>query len=309
MISYFVLAVYFVTFYFSLSFSPSISIFRCRYKMNGCNRLYYAVRSWCIPLEEDIRYICEENGSVDQLRIILEQYPRLDLSKTRFQLPKRAGYTPLTLAARCGHMDIVRFLVEEERVPIDDCDFKWFGSALHHACRKNQLAIAAYLIKEGSDVNMETIDSNYYTPLHWAASRGHVEAADLLLKHGAQLDVEDKNGSTALHWACFHGREQMIRLLLSRGASKARRNYLGMTPLGMYNSRFGNRDIAALLQVKEATDAYKALPIYSQAEETKAASGADSSATSAEDFSLASSSLPLPAPISALRNPIFDGEE
>lgn len=84
--------------------------------------LYFTLRSLCIPVEEDIRHACEDTGDVDTLRALQEIYPRLDLATMHFRLPRREGYTPLTLAARCGHLKVVQFLVEEERANVDECD-------------------------------------------------------------------------------------------------------------------------------------------------------------------------------------------
>ena len=68
---------------------------------------------------------------------------------------------------RCGYLNLVRHLVDEERAPIEEVDCKWFATPLHHACRKNHLSVVDYLVSEGADVNAETSDSNYFTCLHW----------------------------------------------------------------------------------------------------------------------------------------------
>lgn len=100
------------------------------------------------------------------LKSLLLAYPSLDLSSS-FALPRRKGYTPLALAARCGHLELVKCLVEEERVPVDEHDSKWCATPLQHAARKNCVAVMAYLIEEGADVNQDTVDGNLFTALHW----------------------------------------------------------------------------------------------------------------------------------------------
>lgn len=52
---------------------------------------------------------------------------------------------------------------------MEEVDYKWFGTPLQHACRKNHLAVVDYLVSEGADINAETADSNYFTSLHWSA--------------------------------------------------------------------------------------------------------------------------------------------
>ena len=55
-----------------------------------------------------------------------------------------------------------------------------------------------------------------YTPLHDAASRGDVDKARILLKHG-RYDVNCRNeyGRTPLHQACSGGHVDMVRMLIS----------------------------------------------------------------------------------------------
>lgn len=62
-------------------------------------------------------------------------------------------------------------------------------------------------------------DDEGLTLLHWAADRGQVDMAVLLLARDPQLlDSQDSSGQTALHYAasCAHG--DMVQLLISRGA-------------------------------------------------------------------------------------------
>ena len=53
----------------------------------------------------------------------------------------------------------------------------------------------------------------------WYASigGGSVEAAELLLDHGAPVDQES-DGTTALHWAARDGQLDLARFVLERGA-------------------------------------------------------------------------------------------
>jgi hypothetical protein len=55
--------------------------------------------------------------------------------------------------------------------------------------------------------------------LHLAAACGHVEAVQLLLKHGASVDAPNYAGVVALHKAASKGSETVAALLLSHGAA------------------------------------------------------------------------------------------
>lgn len=52
---------------------------------------------------------------------------------------------------------------------------------------------------KGAGVQLKTSDGR--SALHVAASSGHFESAELLLRHGAQMNVKDQLGDTPLHKA------------------------------------------------------------------------------------------------------------
>lgn len=61
------------------------------------------------------------------------------------------------------------------------------------------------------------------TPLHLAASTGHLDVVDLLVRHGAPLDVRDGlHEATPLGWALHnqHRDERLLRLLGGDGAER-----------------------------------------------------------------------------------------
>ena len=57
------------------------------------------------------------------------------------------------------------------------------------------------------------------TPLMKAASRGYLEAINVLLDHGADIDLRDNTGMTALH-KCWKEHPECKELLLKRGATR-----------------------------------------------------------------------------------------
>ena len=67
--------------------------------------------------------------------------------------------------------------------------------------------------------------------LHIRASEGNELAAAELLGNGADVNVVDGQGCTALHWAADRGRLGMIRMLLQYGADVGATNADGQTPL------------------------------------------------------------------------------
>lgn len=71
-------------------------------------------------------------------------------------------------------------------------------------------------------------DDNRGTPLMFAARGGSVEAAELLLGHGADLQARNLGGWSALLFAALGDRVAMVRFLLARG-TEVRENDLVLT--------------------------------------------------------------------------------
>lgn len=70
-------------------------------------------------------------------------------------------------------------------------------------------------VKNERDLNI--VDKNGYTPLHWASSFGQYNAVQLLLQNGADINKLGPNEETALHMAANGGHHEVIRLLISHG--------------------------------------------------------------------------------------------
>ncbi|ALC48531.1 CG33713, partial [Drosophila busckii] len=69
-------------------------------------------------------------------------------------------------------------------------------SLLHWAADRNAVAIIEFLVSSGASVNQR--DAEKQTPLHYAASCGHVEALKCLLRLKADLSLCDSDGQSCL---------------------------------------------------------------------------------------------------------------
>lgn len=69
------------------------------------------------------------------------------------------------------------------------------------------------------------------TPLHVAASEGHVLTSHILVQAGAELDAIDDEKNTPLMLACDKGRPSIVKYLLASGADLTLRGDDGMTCL------------------------------------------------------------------------------
>ena len=88
-------------------------------------------------------------------------------------------------------------------------------------------------LKEGADPN--ATDDNDYTPLHFAAQEGCLEAAEALIAAGAIVDAIDVNGNTPLFTAVmnFESDGQLIKLLRRHGADPLLKNHADQSPVGL----------------------------------------------------------------------------
>lgn len=69
------------------------------------------------------------------------------------------------------------------------------------------------LIQRGAQVNRLG-----WTPLHYAASKGHLDTARLLIANEAIINAPAPDGTTPLMMAAYAGSTQMVQLLLGAGA-------------------------------------------------------------------------------------------
>ncbi|CAG9329853.1 unnamed protein product [Blepharisma stoltei] len=91
---------------------------------------------------------------------------------------------------------------------------------LPHRCARmgNKEALCG-LMMSGVDVNLIS-EVDYATPLHRAAESGSVECAQVLVAHGALLNLTDSSGKTALHIAAESGHVNFVGFLLEKNAKK-----------------------------------------------------------------------------------------
>ncbi|MEX0347380.1 MAG: ankyrin repeat domain-containing protein [Rhizobiaceae bacterium] len=144
-------------------------------------------------------------------------------------------------AARNGDIETLTRLLDEG-APVDEA-----GAAhpLHYACLKGQVGAASLLLERGADPNADSILG---TPLMIAAKRKSSETVELLLLHGADINLTGgREKRSPLHEAASVGAVETVQLLLDRGADALVRSKLGQPPLHLALKR-GHHAAAELLR-------------------------------------------------------------
>jgi len=155
--------------------------------------------------------------------------------------------------AQKGDLDGVKTLIAKEPGLINAKD-KDGRTPLHWACRGVHLEVVKFLVEEEADVNAE--DNNKIVPLHSLATRNAAAAIAVLLDNGANVDAEDYGGNTALHYAAMSDAADAVEILLAAGADIENRDDYRRTPLILgARERGGPRTIKILLDAGAEIDA------------------------------------------------------
>ncbi len=141
--------------------------------------------------------------------------------------PTEKGEPALVFAVRSGAPKTVAFLLKQPGIQIDATNMA-DETALMLAANANDLASANLLIEAGASVNRPN-----WTPLHYAASKGHTAMMRLLIENDAYIDAESPNGTTPLMMAAYYASPNAVKLLLEEGADPLLRNQGGQTALDM----------------------------------------------------------------------------
>tara|TARA_B110001452_G_C15232374_1_gene426822 strand:- start:305 stop:2887 length:2583 start_codon:yes stop_codon:yes gene_type:complete len=144
------------------------------------------------------------------------------------------GHCALTLAATCGHLEAVAFLIErgehvDQRQSSEDASGAVQNTALHIASRSGNAALVQMLLGKAARTNVR--NSQRETPLHLAAEQGHLNVVDALLEARADVATTQKQELTPLIIAVKGDHVQVVSSLLTSGASVITADACGFCPL------------------------------------------------------------------------------
>ena len=122
------------------------------------------------------------------------------------------GETPLHLASISGHLEVVKYLVMEQRMNPNAAD-REKRTPVHFAAHEGHTDILSfYLEREGCDFTLS--DDSGRKPLHYAAQNGHLRAVMFLIQEAkCSSMVEDNEKSIPIHLAAFNGNMDIVKFL------------------------------------------------------------------------------------------------
>ena len=136
-----------------------------------------------------------------------------------------AGDHGLLIAVRVSASKVLTVLLAQPKIDVEARNSK-DESPLMLASLRGMAELVRQLLDKGADVNKPG-----WTPLHYAATSGHLQIMDLLLEHHAYIDAASPNGSTPLMMAAMYGTPSAVKLLLEAGADPLLKNDLGLTAI------------------------------------------------------------------------------
>ncbi|XP_015677744.1 ankyrin repeat and SOCS box protein 15 [Protobothrops mucrosquamatus] len=139
----------------------------------------------------------------------------------------RKGETPLLIAVRQKSHEMVSILIEYNCVINQPCVKRW--SAMHEAAKRGRSDIVVLLMKNGGNVQQK--DGYGVTPLGVAAEYGHCDVLEYLIHKGGDINITADDGSSILFEAAGGGNPDCIALLLEYGGSGNLPNKAGHLPI------------------------------------------------------------------------------
>ena len=108
-------------------------------------------------------------------------------------------------------------------------------SAIHLAAIKGHDEIIQALTKQHAAINQ--VDTQGWTPLHWAVDSNQESTVQLLLANDATVNQQDVTGMTPLHIAACGTNKAIVTLLIEHGAKADIANEQGETPATLANAQ------------------------------------------------------------------------
>ena len=221
--------------------------------IHGCQDVYFPYYDiFVTPL-----WIAAKNGFLSLATALVVQQ-HADINKqTKYyvqngvdggETTNEVGETPLFVACKYGHSEIVRMLIEKG-ADVTITNTHGESPIFIASCRGFADIVEILLELSNPDVNLEKL-LNGATPLFVACQNGHCDVVKLLLEKGkAYVDKPRKTeiGETPLYIACYRWHVDIVKILIEHGANANFKTAVGDdTPLFLACA-LGRADLVSIL--------------------------------------------------------------
>jgi ankyrin repeat protein len=152
--------------------------------------------------------------------------------------PDAEGATALSYAVLGKKpLDVLQLLVEKGAST--HCRTDTGALLIHTVCLAGARSCLQWMLRTDEHLNVNQQTSLGFTPLMFTLDdddpntlEGRLGCAQLLLKHNADLNIQDNDGNTVIHWATFNLQAEILRLLLQHAdeaVDLSIKNSLGQT--------------------------------------------------------------------------------
>ncbi len=150
------------------------------------------------------------------------------------------GSAGLMLALQESAFKVAHVLVNHPQIKVEVRNAA-DESPLMLAALKGETLLCQLMIQKGAEVN-----KTGWTPLHYAATNGHLDVMNLLLDKYAYIDAASPNSTTPLMMAALYGTPAAVKLLLEAGADPMLKNDQGLNAVD-YANRGDRKDSANVI--------------------------------------------------------------
>ncbi|KAH8698579.1 hypothetical protein BGW36DRAFT_274900, partial [Talaromyces proteolyticus] len=206
-----------------------------------------------------------ENNDLEISKLLIERGAEINFAQVNgSSSPSTIIGFPISCAFQAGHIDMVRFLIDNgadvnaslyEDWRRHPAHFEiWNGALNRDKNLDKNLEILRAIIKNGADINAS--NSSGQTHLMMAARYGNLELIRFLLFEGACVNAVDNGGETALLSAMrnknitYISRARMVKILLSYGADVNAATTEGWTALSLAVCKNNLSDISRAKMVQ-----------------------------------------------------------
>ncbi|XP_014666416.1 PREDICTED: protein phosphatase 1 regulatory subunit 16A-like isoform X2 [Priapulus caudatus] len=233
-----------------IRFEPSVMLLEAaaRNDVEEVRRLLKAGVSPDVTNEDGLTALhqCCIDDSEEMMQLLLEFRANVNAKDSEL-------WTPLHAAATCGHLHLVKLLVNKSadllavnadgNMPYDICEdevtldyiesamaSKGVTQLLIDDTRSATERMMLQELKLLASADMEYRNHIAATPLHIAAANGFVSVVEYLLDNHVSLDVMDSDGWFPIHAAACWGHPQILEMLVGNGADIEAKTKNGETP-------------------------------------------------------------------------------